>query len=293
MSTEHYTQRFYEHLRIGATRSAEVIAPLVLHLLPVRSVVNIGCGDGSWLAVFRKLGVDDTHGVDGEYVDRDLLQIPHDCFQALDLAQPLRLERVFDLAISLEVAEHLPQDCAPGFVEGLTRLAPFVLFSAAIPFQGGDNHINEQWPDAWAELFKRHGYVPVDCIRKRVWRDNSVEWWYAQNTLLFARADLIESNTALKPEFEQTNPDQLCLVHPRRYLGEEGVAHSQQLREPSGVKEASRLLLVALKNSFRKRLDSIFGKAGAALITVLIPTHGHGRSTGQVIDIVLSQDFPL
>jgi SAM-dependent methyltransferase len=293
MSTEHYTQGFFAHLRIGATRSAEIIAPLVVNLLPVRSVVDIGCGDGSWLAVFRELGVDDIHGVDGEYVDRALLQIPHDCFQALDLAQPLRLERVFDLAISLEVAEHLPQDCAPGFVEGLTRLAPFVLFSAAIPFQGGDNHINEQWPDAWAALFKRHDYVPVDFIRKRVWQDNSVEWWYAQNTLLFARADLIESNTALKAEFEQTNPDQLCLVHPRRYLGEEGVAHGPRLRQPSGVKEASRLLLVALKNSLRKRLYSIFDKTGAALISVLITTHSHGRSTQQAIDIFLSQDFPL
>lgn len=93
------------------------MVPLVLQLLPVRSVVDVGCGDGSWLSVFRKLGVTDILGVDGEYVDQDILQIPQDCFQALDLTKPFRLQRAFDLAISLEVAEHLPPDCAPAFVE--------------------------------------------------------------------------------------------------------------------------------------------------------------------------------
>jgi len=260
MSSEYYTKNFYERLRGGATRSAEVIVPLVLRLLPTHSVVDVGCGDGSWLAVFRKFGVEEVLGIDGEYVDRSLLQIPQECFQALDLTKPFGLGRVFDLAISLEVAEHLPPDCGPTFVEGLTRLAPFVLFSAAIPFQGGEHHVNEQWPDKWAELFKAHDYVPVDFIRKRVWQNDDVEWWYAQNTLLFAQANLIERNAALKAEFENTNPKQLCLVHPRQYLYLEGVARAQQARQPSGVKEASRLLLVSIRNALRKRLYSIFSK---------------------------------
>ena len=260
MFSEYYTRDFYEQLRNGATQSAKVMVPLVLQLLPVRSVVDIGCGDGSWLAVFRKFGVEEILGVDGEYVDRSLLQIPQDCFKALDLTGPFGLGRGFDLAISLEVAEHLPPDCARGFVEGLTRLAPFVLFSAAIPFQGGEHHVNEQWPDKWAELFKVHDYLPVDFIRKRVWQNDAVEWWYAQNTLLFARADLIERNAVLKAEFEKTNPNQLCLVHPGQYLYREGVARSQQPGQPSGVKEASRLLLISMRNALRKRLHSIFGK---------------------------------
>jgi SAM-dependent methyltransferase len=255
MSSEHYSRNFYERLRTGATRSAEVMVPLLLQLFPARRVVDIGCGDGSWLAVFRKLGVADILGVDGEYVDRSLLQIPQDCFRALDLTKPFRLERVFDLAISLEVAEHLPPDCAPAFVEGLTRLAPAVLFSAAIPFQGGDHHVNEQWPDVWASLFRQYDYLPVDFIRKRIWQNEAVEWWYAQNTLLFAKANLIESNTALKAELERTNQNQLCLVHPRKYL--DGVIPAQP---PTwGVKSASKLLLICLRDAVRKRLSG-FGR---------------------------------
>jgi SAM-dependent methyltransferase len=251
MVSEHYTKSFYEEHREGAKRSAEAIAPLVLELLHSRSVVDVGCGDGNWLAVFHELGVKEILGIDGDYVDKDLLQIPQEYFRTFDLTKPFDLGRVFDLAVSLEVAEHLPADCAPALVEGLTRLAPFVLFSAAIPSQGGENHVNEQWPDAWAALFQKHGYVPVDFIRKRVWENDAVEWWYAQNTLLFVRADQLELNKALKGEFERTDLNQLRLVHPKRYL--------EALIPPpppaSGVKTASRLLLTCLRNAIRRRLS--------------------------------------
>jgi SAM-dependent methyltransferase len=265
MSSELYSKAFYERLRDGATRSAEVMAPLVLQLVPARSVVDVGCGDGSWLAVFRKLGVDDVLGIDGGHVDRSLLQIPQERFRALDLTKPIALGRTFDLAISLEVAEHLPPDSASVFVEGLTRLAPAVLFSAAIPFQGGDHHVNEQWPDKWADHFKQYDFLPVDFIRKRVWKNDAVERWYAQNALLFANANLIENNAALKGEFERTTLDQLCLVHPRQYLYlqdcyREAAARGEQPRQPSGVREASRFMLVCLRNALKKRIDSIFRK---------------------------------
>ena len=218
MVSEYYTADFYEKHRSGAIRSAEVMVPIVLGLVPAHSVVDIGCGDGSWLAVFQRFGVEDIVGLDGEYVDPGLLQIPRDCFQCFDLARPFRVGRVFDLAVSLEVAEHLPVESGPAFVESLTCLAPLVLFSAAIPFQGGEHHVNEQWPDKWAAYFREHDYLPIDFIRKRVWQNNQVEWWYAQNTLLFARADVIGGSSALKLEFERTNPSQLALVHPKQYL---------------------------------------------------------------------------
>jgi SAM-dependent methyltransferase len=266
MGSQPYTKSFFERLRSGATRSAEVVAPLVLQLLPVHSVVDVGCGDGSWLAVFRKLGIEEILGIDGGYVDRSLLQIPEDSFQAFDLTKPLRLGRAFDLAVSLEVAEHLPPESAAIFVESLTRLAPLVLFSAAIPFQVGDHHVNEQWPDKWAELFRGHGYLPVDFIRKRIWQNDAVEWWYAQNTLLFAQEKLIESNAALKAELEQTNLNQLRLVHPKQHLYHlylEGLHQQALVRAqqppppPSGLREASRLLLVCLRNAARCRLNSM------------------------------------
>ena len=247
-----YSRGFYERLRDGATRSAEVIVPLVLQFVPASRVVDIGCGDGSWLEVFRKNGVREVVGIDGDYVDRDLLRIPKECFRAGDLTEPFEFDTKFDLAISLEVAEHLPAKCAAVFVEGLTKLAPAVLFSAAIPFQGGDGHVNEQWPEKWAKLFEERGYVAVDCIRKRVWKNEAVEWWYAQNALLFVETDLVQRDARLKAEFEKTIPDQLCLIHPRHYR--QAVARGEQSLVAPGVRAATRHLVSSLIHAVKRRL---------------------------------------
>ena len=99
----------------------------------------------------------------------------------------LKLNDAFDLAISMEVAEHLPERCAEPFVESLTRLADVVLFSAAVPFQGGIGHVNEQWGSYWVALFRNRGYTAVDIIRKRIWNDDQIPYWYRQNTLLFVK----------------------------------------------------------------------------------------------------------
>jgi SAM-dependent methyltransferase len=257
VTSEYYTKSFYEKLRNGSMRSAEIILPWVLDITHPRSVVDVGCGDGSWLAVCRKLGVEEILGIDGAYIDREILQIPQGQFYTADLTKPLVVGREFDLVISLEVAEHLPADSASVFVNSLTSLGPLVLFSAAIPLQGGNHHINEQWLDKWAALFSEHNYLPVDCIRKRVWKDDTVEWWYAQNTMLFAREQLLENNMVLKAEFEQTNPNQLRLVHPRNYL--EVLA---PIEAPAWtVRTASQLLVHCIGNAVRRRLYSVVGNA--------------------------------
>src|SRR5262249_50066622 len=159
-----------------------------------RSIVDVGCGLGTWLAAFRELGVTDVVGIDGEYVDRDLLEIPQEQFREVDLSAPFSLDRTFDLAISLEVAEHLPPEAAEAFVESVARLAPVVLFSAAIPFQSGNHHLNEQWPDYWTTLFRRHNYVPIDCIRGKIWDNYEVEPWYVQNSLIFADTSFVQKD---------------------------------------------------------------------------------------------------
>jgi len=212
-----YSSDYYRAQRDGARRSARAIVPLVLELVEPRSVLDVGCGAGAWLSVFRDLGIADIFGVDGGEVD-ELLEIPPERFRAVDLRRPLQLDRRFDLAVSLEVAEHLPPEYADVLVDSLTALGDVVLFSAAIPGQGGTEHLNEQWPDHWAGLFGARGYLPVDCLRRKVWNDDEVEWWYAQNILLFAPGAQLERRPALRREYEFAGTRQLSIVHPHRYL---------------------------------------------------------------------------
>lgn len=184
----HYDAEFFERNRALSLRSAEVVVPLVMERVgPITSVVDIGCGIGTWLAAFASGGVHTLLGVDGDYVDRETLLIDRSNFTPAELTESIRLDRRFDLAISLEVAEHLPESRAATFVADLCRLSDRVLFSAAIPGQPGTNHINLQWPSYWIRLFAEQGYGATDPIRPKIWHRDDIPYWYRQNIVLFIK----------------------------------------------------------------------------------------------------------
>lgn len=213
-----YTEQFYKGQRTGSRQSAKEIIPLVLALVHPKHVIDVGCGVGAWLSVFRECGVEDIWGVDGDYVDKRMLEIPEERFFSWDLKKPLRLDRQFDLVVSLEVAEHLPSECAETFVNSLVCLGPVILFSAAMPFQGGTGHVNEQWPEYWAKFFQERECAVIDCIRKKIWQSENVEWWYAQNILIFVQRNHLASHPLLQRELANTASSQLSIVHPKKYL---------------------------------------------------------------------------
>lgn len=185
MTTE-YDGAFFDYMTHEAARSAQAVVPLVLDLLPdVGSVVDVGCGTGAWGHAFEQAGVASILGIDGDYVDRQRVQIQ---FRPADLASALPEVGTFDLAVCLEVAEHLPEHRADSFVADLVALAPRVLFSAAIPGQGGTDHVNEQWPSYWVQRFATHGYTCWDALRPSLRYDDRVSWFYRQNLLVFARS---------------------------------------------------------------------------------------------------------
>ena len=171
--------------------------------------MDFGCGAGAWLDTFKRSGVEDVLGLDSDDLPMDMLRIPADQFKVADLRSIPDMDRRFDIACSLEVAEHLPNSSAEPFVRALVDAAPVVLFSAAVPGQGGTGHVNEQWQSYWAHLFATHGYVAVDCILPAIYRDTRVMWWYRQNMLVFCRPDRV-------PERQRviTDPYELERIDP-------------------------------------------------------------------------------
>jgi len=215
-----YDEEFFSKLYHSSRSSAVEIVPLLLAITRCRSVVDIGCGTCLWLQVFMQNSVLDVLGVDGSYVDRNALRIPRSAFLARDLSKPLKLGRRFDLCLCLEVAEHLPEGCARGFVTSLTSLAPIVVFSAAIPGQGGIHHINERWQSYWIGLFRRHGFRASDCIRPRIWGNPKVAWWYAQNMLLFLSPKYNIRAETIRDALVKDRSGIVDVVHPRGLLRE-------------------------------------------------------------------------
>ncbi len=215
MASEMYNRHFFSNLAGGAQQSAEQVVPFVLSLpLKITSVLDVGCGTGSWAATFMAHGAE-VVGVDG-YAPADALHIPAERFSVHDLTNPLDLGRRFDLVVSLEVAEHLDARFESVFVDSLVRHAEAVLFSAAIPNQAGTGHVNLRWQSYWAGLFADRGYRLFDVVRPAFW-DSSVEPWYKQNILLFACGQQAERMVAGASDLAQMPV--VDLIHPEIYLG--------------------------------------------------------------------------
>ncbi len=234
MPTGRYDAAFYSAINAGSTASARVVVPILQRLTGATSVLDVGCGQGAWLAVWRDAGVTDLLGVDGDYVDQSALLVDRERFVAHDLSRPLDLSRRVDLVTSFEVAEHVPAASAPTFVASLVRHADTVAFSAAIPGQGGTGHVNEQPPSYWARLFADHGYRVFDLVRPVVWDDDAVEVWYRQNLLLFATGAAAEQLASLAPPAPPLDVVHPAAVSPPPSL--RAIAH----RLPGALRDAAR-----------------------------------------------------
>lgn len=210
---KHYDSKFFTLMGETATRSAETMVPLVMEIVNPKRVVDVGCGPGAWMRAFKQRGCT-VLGYDGDYVDRVALMVDPSEFRVADIRLPLvDKEGPYDLAVSLEVGEHLPDESAATLVKSLVDLAPVVLFSAAIPGQGGTLHINEQWQSYWAELFQAQGYVAIDCIRPQLWHNDAISFFYVQNTILYCRADALQRFPALSSAAPHPLSS-LDVVHP-------------------------------------------------------------------------------
>ncbi|TMQ00428.1 MAG: class I SAM-dependent methyltransferase [Verrucomicrobia bacterium] len=235
MSHLSYTAGYYQSIREDSAASARESVPLIMKLFAPRSVVDVGCGPGTWASEYKRSGAS-VLGIDGYDVRTDQLLIEPREFERRELTRPLRLERGFDLVNCLEVAEHLPATRAASFVEDLCRLGDVVLFSAAVPGQGGTHHINEQWPSYWIAFFQGNGFQALDCIRPQLWKNEKVAWWYAQNMFVFIRQDRVAGFPAAVEAGSRGGP--VDLVHPRAY------ARATVPREmsPRMIKEVLRAL---------------------------------------------------
>ena len=199
--THIYDDVFFDYIESGSLSSAVMVCSFLNAFLNPKSVIDFGCGRGTWLKVWRQLGVRDVVGLDGDYVDEEKLHIPKELFLKTDLASPINLKRTFDLAVSLEVAEHLPINTSEAFVKSLTSHSDIVLFSAATPGQGGENHENEQTFEFWRKWFRRNDFIPYDFVRPNFQGCQSLEPWYRFNIILYVRTGSSAIDNQIFDEF--------------------------------------------------------------------------------------------
>lgn len=168
------------------------IIPVLIDLFHPQRVLDVGCGIGTFLARFKQTGIK-VLGLDGPWVNKELLyqNISKDEFIEQDLSRPWKLNEQYDLILSLEVAEHIEPAYADTFVQNLVSAGKIIIFSAAVPQQGGQNHVNEQWLLYWKEKFMQHDYVVHDVLKPYFWNNPGIFFWYKQNMVVVAHKDYV------------------------------------------------------------------------------------------------------
>lgn len=213
-----YSRDFYKHTTNWAEQSSRVLVPIVTDLISPRSVIDVGCGDGTWLQQFQLNGAEFVLGLDGYHVSKDIIKIKPEEFIACNLEDPPSIEVFFDLVLCLEVAEHLNASVSKRFIAFLTGLSDTILFSAAIPMQLGTHHINPQWQSYWQTLFEDQGYLPIVTIRSRVWNNPDVAYFYKQNIALYVKEKKLFISPKLLEEHEVSKNIPMSVVHPENYI---------------------------------------------------------------------------
>lgn len=221
MSSE-YSNAFFSNRRELALASAKQIFDVLWQYTQPESVLDVGCATGIWLAECQRRGVSSIYGIDGPWVPVEELEIPQESFHVHDLSVsiPQTIEKK-ELALCIELAEHLDKERAQSLIKFLTEQADVVLFSAAIPGQGGTGHVNENTQSYWHSFFSEQGFDCFDIVRPKLWDSADVNVIYKQNMLLYVNRDSEALKSMLESDlldFTVSSPYELNRVHPDLFL---------------------------------------------------------------------------
>lgn len=184
-----YDEGFFNKTLTREAPSAEAVAQILFDEFHPKSVIDVGCGLGIYLRAFEKLGAE-VSGFDGSKSAIRNNLVSQDHLKLLDLRKPHSLGRRWDLCICFEVAEHLQAKYATCIVKTVTGASNRVIFTAALPGQGGTCHFNEQPQDYWKRIFESQGFEwrgdLVAKLRNQM-REKSVVFWVEQNLMVFER----------------------------------------------------------------------------------------------------------
>ena len=247
-----YSSKFYASRKLLTRESARIILDRLFEIYHPDTVIDFGCATGTWLSECQNRGVARITGIEGEWVDIQQLEIPTEQFIKHDFSKSkLVIDDRYDLAICIEVAEHLPGEMGDALIDSLVSSSDFVLFSAAVKGQGGTGHVNEQPQSYWAERFDRHGYRCLDMLRPDIW-DQDVNVIYKQNMLVFVKEALCKELDIGK--YAVNSPYQINRVHPD-LLEQRSIFSSERLTMAGMLHTSYQAIKMIVKNKIAALKD--------------------------------------
>ena len=192
---EIYNRAFFEGNQQEGVRMAPWFVPLLQNVFDFHSLIDVGCGTGHYLQYCLNCGIGDVLGLEGSPAAFADLLVDKRYVVMHDLRLPYTVGRRFDLAISVEVAEHIDKLYASNFIKILCDASDTVALTAAKPGQGGTAHVNEQGEEWWVEKFRRFDYgfdsTTTQMLRRGIRQareaGNFVTRWFESNIMVFRR----------------------------------------------------------------------------------------------------------
>tara|TARA_A200000159_G_scaffold77146_1_gene71440 strand:- start:428 stop:973 length:546 start_codon:yes stop_codon:yes gene_type:complete len=170
------------------TYAPRTILPVLMNIVKPTSVTDWGCNRGYWLEEAKNLGAKSVKGFDMIDYDSEF-RISSSEFKQTNFEEEAPLN-VSDLGISLENIEHVSTQKANCLHDAICDSCDVVLFSGAVPGQGGTSHVNEQPHSYWHSRFARKGFLLYDFVRWCIYDDPNIYSWYKDNTFLYSRVPL-------------------------------------------------------------------------------------------------------
>lgn len=206
-----YDSSWLESVSGSNWNSATTLVPLIVGKYQPKSVVDFGCGLGIWGRALLDISPQTKYlGIDGPYVNTDMLKIPTEFFMPKDLNYFIEVGS-FEMAFCLETIEHIEPENSENLIQSLVRSSNRIVFSGAIPNQGGTHHVNEQWLSYWIEKFGKHGYIADFNLRKEIWNDDKIQYHYRQNVVIFEKSTTYSTESSRSCEI-------IDAVHPQAFL---------------------------------------------------------------------------
>jgi len=189
-----YNKRFYEKsIRVDRMPSYITIAEYLNNTYGPKSVIDYGCGCGWILYYLKKAGVERICGIEPSLAAMEVQtdsMIKEAVFQKY-LHVPLEMPSIyFDMALCVEVAEHINEVFSNVFISNITSRTNFLVFSVATPGQGGVGHVNEHPWNYWFKNFQVVGFVEREketvAIQQHL-KKNRAKSWYSNNIRILRR----------------------------------------------------------------------------------------------------------
>jgi hypothetical protein len=247
-----YDKMFYSN-QFDGVNAAKTILGMLYDTYQPQSVIDFGCGIGAWLTAAESLGSKKLTGLDGHWVDKKKLLSKNIDFIGVDFEKEINIKENYDLCISLEVAEHISESSAKTFINLLCNTSNLILFSAAIKYQGGTNHINEQWQSYWVELFNANGFECFDIIRPTFWLNEEIALCYRQNAFVFVKKDNAFLTKKFNAQIEKSPI--MNIVHPEYY--ENKIKYYNNLLESPNLNIIFSILKTYILNKITNLLNNI------------------------------------